>query len=82
MAFARAHWVQEIRGIKIKDGKRIYSWSRTEIGHLTHACPSSEMARRVSFASDCYLIYLGDGRLRATADLPDGINYEEVGNGS
>lgn len=82
MPFARAHWIQEIRGIKIKDGRRNYSWSRAEIGRLTRACPSSEIARRVSFAGNCYLIYFGDGRLKAMADLPDGIKYDEVGNGS
>ncbi|MDH2148199.1 hypothetical protein [Sphingobium yanoikuyae] len=80
MPFAQAHWIQEIKGIKIKDGRLNYSWSKVEIDRLALACPSSEIARRVSFAGNCYLIYLGDGRLKAMTALPDGIKYEGIGN--
>jgi hypothetical protein len=82
MPFARAHWVQEIRGLRIKDAGRDYGWSAAGIAHLASACPSTELARRLSAAGNCYLVYLGGGRLKAMADLPTGIQYEQIGSGS
>lgn len=82
MSFARAHWIQEIRGLRIKDGGRDYGWSAAGIARLASACPSSEFSRRFSGAGNCYLVYLGGGRLKATADLPIGLQYEQIGNGS
>ena len=82
MSLARAHWVQEIRGIRIRDGEREYSWSAAGIGHLASACPSNQLARNMSFAGNCYLIYLGNGQMKAMSEPPTELNYQQLDNGS
>lgn len=79
---ARAHWIQDIVGIRIKDNRRVYSLSNADLRRLDKACESSELSRRYGTASDCYLIYLGTGRVRLTAQAPPNIAYEQLGNGS
>jgi hypothetical protein len=82
MPLARAHWIQNIKGLRIRDGGRSFSLSDQVLRRLEGACPSSELARRISAAGDCYLIYLGQGRLQVMADAPRGLKWEQVGNGS
>ena len=82
MPLARAHWIQDIRAIQIKDGVRLYSLSGDAMRSIQDACPSSELERRFSTAGNCYLVYLGKGRLQTMAVVPQGLEYEQVGNGS
>ncbi|WP_206379095.1 hypothetical protein [Sphingomonas sanguinis] len=82
MPLARAHWIQDIRALRIEDAGRSYSVSGDALERIKHACPSSELGRRFSAAGNCYLIYLGDGRLKAMASAPPRLEYEQVKNGS
>lgn len=82
MPLARAHWIQGINGLRIVDGSRSYSLSDRALRHLASACPSSELARRFSAAGNCYIIYLGKGRLQVMAAMPEGLQWEQVVNGS
>ena len=82
MPLSRAHWIQGIRGLRLQEGGQTYFLSDQALRHLESACPSTELARRFSAAGDCYLIYLGKGRLHAMAATPEGLQWEQVGNGS
>ena len=82
MPLARAHWIQDVRALRIDDRSRSYSVSGDALQRINDACPSTEMGRRFSTAGTCYLIYLGVGRLQTMAATPRGLEYEEVGNGS
>lgn len=82
MPLARDHWIRDIRAIQIRDGARLYSLSGDGMRLIQDACPSTEMERHLSTAGNCYLIYLGKGRLQTLAVVPQGVEYEQVGNGS
>lgn len=82
MPLARAHWIQDIRAMAIKDGTRSYAVEGAALRKIQDMCPSTEIARRFSTARNCYLIYLGRGRLQTMAVAPEGLEYEQVGNGS
>lgn len=73
MPLALAHWIPEIHGIRIKDGRYSYAWSKDAIHRLAAACPGSDLPGRAYFVGDCYLIYLGNGRLKAVADRPSDL---------
>lgn len=82
MPLARAHWVQDILALRIEDGFKSYSVSGGALQRIKGACPSTEIGRRFSTAGNCYLIYLGDGRLQTLAAMPLGLEWEQKGNGS
>jgi hypothetical protein len=82
MALARAHWIQDIRALRITDGTRSYSLSGDALRRVQNRCPSTEVGRRFSTAGNCYLIYLGAGRMQTMADTPQGLQYEQAGNGA
>ena len=82
MRLARAHWIQDIDGIRLRDGSRSYFLSGKTLRRLDSACPSNEIARNLSVAGDCYLIYLGQGRIQMTVTAPRALQYEQFGNGS
>ncbi|MBB4149275.1 hypothetical protein ACFSUK_14210 [Sphingobium scionense] len=82
MPLALAHWIPEIRGIRIKDGQRTYSWSATTMHRLAAACPGSDLPGRAYFVGDCYLIYLGHGRIKAVAERPGDLLPEQMSSGS
>lgn len=82
MPLGRAHWIQDIRALRVEDGSASYSVSGDALQRIKDACPSTEIGRRFSTAGTCYLIYLGVGRLQTMAAIPRGLKYEEVGNGS
>lgn len=79
---ARAHWIQDILGIEIRDGKQVYQFRADAMRQLEAACPSSKLSRKLSFAPDCYLVYYGRGRLKLTAKEPEEIKYGQPRNGN
>ena len=78
---SRAHWVQDIDGLRIAEGERLYSLSTESIRELEKTCDSTEFARRVGVARNCYLIYLGSGRLRLSSEQPEGLQYQFADDG-
>lgn len=82
MPLARAHWIQDILALRIEEATRSYSMSGEALQRIKDACPSTELGRSFSAAGNCYLIYLGGGRLQTMAAAPQGIEYEQVPNGS
>ena len=78
---AGGHWIQDILGFEIKDREHIYRVPNEAIRRLERACPSNQLSRNVSFASDCFLIYHGEGRISVTAKEPNGIQFEQFGSG-
>lgn len=76
----RAHWIQNIKGLRIREGVRSYSLSDTALRRHEKACPSSKMARSFSAARDCYLIYFGQGRLQVMATAPQDLRWDKLSN--
>jgi hypothetical protein len=75
---SRAHWIQDIKAVRFKDGQHTYLLASDALGRLQDACPSSVAARKYSVAGDCYLIYLGRGKVQVTASEPQRLRYEGV----
>jgi len=82
MPLARAHWLHDIVDIRIQDGNRSYSLSGSSIRHLESACPSTKLGRKYGFSPNCYLVYLGKGRMSVTAQQPQNLQYEQIENRS
>ena len=73
-SFAREHWIQDIIAIQIQDGDRMIALASPEMKTIRNACANSLLTRRLKIAGDCYVVYLGDGRWTATAQMPSGIS--------
>lgn len=81
MPLGQEHWIQDIRAVAIRDGRRSYAVSGATLQRVQDTCLSTEAARRFLTAGNCYLIYLGDGRLQTMAVEPKGLEVEQIGNG-
>lgn len=82
MPLSRGHWMQDIAGIKIADGRKRYEWSEQAVRRLSKACPSSKAGRNLGYAENCYLTYQGGGRVVATNHTPADLNIAGVNKGS
>jgi hypothetical protein len=73
-SFAREHWVQEILEIRIQDGSRVVTLGAPEMESIQNSCSNSFVTRRLKLASDCFIVYSGNGRWSATSNSPSDIN--------
>ena len=58
---ARAHYAEDIIGIRVREGARLYDLPTTEIDRLHRAC-SRTWLDHLTTAGDCWLTYYGGGR--------------------
>jgi hypothetical protein len=78
MVLPRGHWIQDVAGIKITDGRRMYQWSESALDSLARACPSGYLARSYGYARDCYLIYRGNGQMVTTVQKPANLLIDKL----
>lgn len=79
---AREHWIQDIKKLEIREGQQTYRYSSATLSKLSAGCPSTELARRLKLAKDCYVTYTGDGRLRSSFSEPKNLVWVEWMKGS
>ena len=72
-SLARGHWVQGILHIRIEEAGRAFLVSESQLGGIRQRCSNSFLTRWWKLAPDCYVTYLGAGRLSASTHLPSGI---------
>ncbi len=75
---AREHWVQDIVGVHIEERGKTYALSFRDLTPMRQSCPSNSLARRLKLAPDCYVNYLGDGRLRGSFEEPKGLTFQNL----
>jgi hypothetical protein len=75
---ANGHWIQDMVGLKIEEGGKIYELSYDDLAPVRRGYPSNILARRFKFALDCYVDYLGRGRLRSSFAEPRNLRFEKV----
>lgn len=63
---AQSHWVQNILALRIEERGKSYDLTFKDLSPVRGACPSSWPARTWGFGPDCYVEYLGGGRLRSS----------------
>jgi hypothetical protein len=74
-SLAREHWVQDIRGFRVLEGARQYDFTYQSLGPVRAGCSSTELGRRLKLTADCYVTYLGQGRIRASYQEPNGLHF-------
>jgi hypothetical protein len=73
---AREHWVQGMLGLRIQERGKIYELSFKDLLPVREGCPSDLLARRFKFAADCYVDYLGEGRLHSSYNESQGLTLD------
>ena len=76
---ARAHYADEIVGLRVIDGDRMFSLSPKAVEQMHRIC-SRTVFDRLTTLGDCWLTYRGNGRLTLSRKPKPGISYEELGN--
>ena len=76
-SLARAHYADDIVGLRITDSERAYSLSPQGLAHLHRTC-SRSFIDRLTTLGDCWLTYHGNGRLTFTREVPEFISYQVV----
>jgi hypothetical protein len=74
-SLSREHWVQDIRGFRVQEGGRQYVFSYRSLKPIRASCSSTDLGRRLKLTPDCYVTYLGQGRIRASYREPEGLRY-------
>ena len=72
-SLARDHWVQGILQMRIEEPGRVFLVSEPQLRGIRQGCGNSFLTRRWKLALDCYVTYLGGGRLSASTHAPNGI---------
>lgn len=76
---ARAHYADEIVGLRVGDGGRMFSLSPKAVEQMHRVC-SRTLFDRLITSGDCWLTYRGNGLLTFSRKAEPGILYEELGN--
>ena len=76
---ARAHYADEIVGLRVRDGRHFFSLSPEAIRRMHKVC-SRSLFDRLTTLGDCWLTYHGKGRFTFSREATPGISYEELGN--
>jgi hypothetical protein len=77
---ARGHYLEDVIGIKIIDQGKVYLLSDKSVTALQNRCWRGIM-QKITNLGDCYLTYLGDGRLEASISEPSGLPDHGWSNG-
>jgi hypothetical protein len=72
-SLARDHWVQGILHLRIEEGGRVFLVSEPQLHGIRQGCSNSFLTRWWKLAPDCYVTYLGGGRLSGSTHPPSGI---------
>jgi hypothetical protein len=72
-SLARDHWVQGILHLRIEEAGRVFLVSEPQLSGVRQRCSNSFLTRWWKLAPDCYVSYLGGGRLAASTRPPSGI---------
>ena len=72
-SLARDHWVQGILHMRIEEAGRVFVVGEPQLRVLRQGCSNSFLTRWWKLAPDCYVTYLGEGRLSASTQPPSGV---------
>ncbi|MDV3479177.1 hypothetical protein [Sphingobium yanoikuyae] len=72
------HWVQDMVGLRIEEGRSVYNFSHSSLAPIRKACASNLVARRLKITPDCYITYLGKGQLRGSFIEPENLSIEDA----
>ncbi|KQN06577.1 hypothetical protein ASE85_19850 [Sphingobium sp. Leaf26] len=75
---ALEHWVQDMVGLRINEGRSVYSFSYASLAPIRKACASNLVARRLKITPDCYITYLGKGQLSSSFAKPENLSIEDA----
>ena len=75
---ALEHWVQDMVGLKISEGRFVYSFSYASLAPIRKACSSNWVARRLKITPDCYITYLGKGQVSGSFVRPENLSIEDA----
>ena len=75
MRLARAHYADKIVGLRVRDGRNVFSLSPEVIRRMHRVC-SRSLFDRVTTLGDCWITYHGQGRLSVSRQATPGISYE------
>ena len=78
MRLARAHYADEIVGLRVQDGNQTFTLAPKAVEKLHRVC-SRTFIDRLTTLGDCWLTYRGNGRLTFSREAEAGISYEVLG---
>ena len=77
---ARAHYAEDIIGIKVREGARLYELPSSDIERMHRVCSRTWLDHIIT-AGDCWLTYYGQGRFEFSTNPTLGIvRVDAAGN--
>ncbi|MES2325779.1 MAG: hypothetical protein V4499_00410 [Pseudomonadota bacterium] len=77
---ARAHYAEDIIGVRVREGAQIYELPPSEIDRLHKICSRSWLDH-LTTGGDCWLTYRGEGQFDFSTNAPPGeVEVDALGN--